>query len=269
MPPGGCWTVSEPTQKPDPCVTLPSASDKGVYLKIYPSLNLQQGQVVSTAWQGDACPPMPMDLVEQLLDGGAIRLALVDVDAAMGRGNNRELISQILHRCRARDRKICVQVAGGIRSSDQAQLFIDLGATWLVVGTILHKSPMVSEQLMARFPSFLTAAIDARAGMVHRAGWTDATSQSALDLALRAKAYGFRRLIFVDIPEDPTADPDFQTAQDLAAATGLPLLMGGSLTAPHHLEAVYSKPGLKGALVDALMFYQNPRLLAFLQATCA
>ena len=238
-------------------------------LKIYPSLNLQQGQVVSTAWQGDACPPVPMDLVEQLLDGGATRLALVDVDAAMGRGNNRELIGQILHRCRARDRKICMQVAGGIRSSDQAQFFIDLGATWLVVGTILHKSPMVSEQLMARFPSFLTAAIDARGGMVHRAGWTDPTSQSALDLALRAKAYGVRRLIFVDIPKDPTADPDVQTAQDLAAATGLPLLMGGSLTAPHHLEAVSSKSGLKGALVDALMFYQNPRLLAFLQATCA
>ncbi|MDR3682136.1 MAG: HisA/HisF-related TIM barrel protein [Geothrix sp.] len=238
-------------------------------MKIYPSLNLQQGQVTSTAWREEACPPTPMDLVEQLLEGGATRLSLVDVDAAMGRGNNRDLISQILQRCRTRDRKIIVQVAGGIRSSDQAQFFIDLGATRLVVGTILHKSPMVSEQLIARFPSFLTAAIDARGGMVHRAGWTDPTTQSALDLALQAKAYGFRRLIFVDIPRDSGIDPDFQTAQELAATTGLPLLMGGSLNAPHHLEAVYTKPGLKGALVDALMFHQNPRLLAFLQATCA
>jgi phosphoribosylformimino-5-aminoimidazole carboxamide ribonucleotide (ProFAR) isomerase len=212
---------------------------------------------------------MPMDLAERLIDGGATRLALVDLDAAKGLGNNRELISQILQRCRARERKICVQIAGGIRSSDQAQLFIDLGATWLVVGTILHKSPMVSEQLMARFQPFLTAAIDARGGLVHRSGWADTTSLSALDLALRAKAYGFRRLLFVDIPEDPNADPDFQTAQDLATATGLPLLMGGSLTAPHHLEAVYTQPGLKGALVDALLFHQNPRLMAFLQAACA
>ncbi len=238
-------------------------------MKIYPSLNLQQGQVVSVAWRGEACPPLPMDLVDHLLEGGATRLALVDVDAATGRGNNRELIGQILHHCHARDRKVCVQVAGGIRSSDQAQFFLDLGARWLVVGTILHKSPMVSEQLKARFPSFLTAAIDARGGLVHRAGWTDRTTQSALDLALRAKAYGFRRLIFVDIPEDPGTAPDFQTARELAAATGLPLLMGGSLTAPQHLEAVSSMPGLKGALVEALMFYQNPRLLAFLQATCA
>lgn len=238
-------------------------------MKIYPSLYLQNGRAVSTTRQEEACPPLPMDLAERLIDGGATRLALVDLDAAKGQGNNRDLIAQILQRCRARDRKICVQVAGGIRSSDQAQLFLDLGATWLVVGTILHKSPMVAEQLMARFQSFLTAAIDARGGIAHRAGRVDTTSLTALDLALRAKACGFRRLLFVDIPEDPSAGPDFQTAQDLATATGLPLLIGGSLTAPHHVEAVYAQLGLKGALVDALLFHQNPRLLAFLQAACA
>jgi phosphoribosylformimino-5-aminoimidazole carboxamide ribonucleotide (ProFAR) isomerase len=240
----------------------------GLRLKIYPTLNLQHGRVVSTA----GLPPSlgsPRDLAQRLIDEGATRLALVDVDAAMGQGNNRELLGQILQCCRTQDRKVCVQVAGGIRSSDQAQFFIDLGATWLVAGTILHKSPMVSEQLMARFQSFLTAAIDARGGKVHRSGWVDTTSVSALDLALRAKAYGFRRLLFVDIPEDAGADPDFQTAEDLATATGLPLIMGGSLTSSRHLEAVHAHQGLKGALVDALLFQQDPRLMAFLQAACA
>jgi phosphoribosylformimino-5-aminoimidazole carboxamide ribonucleotide (ProFAR) isomerase len=241
----------------------------GERLKIYPTLNLQNGRVVSTAGLDDLPPQTPLDLASRLIDGGATRLALVDVDAAMGRGNNRDLIAQILNGCHARERKVCIQVAGGIRSSDQAQFFIDLGATWLVAGTILHKSPMVSEQLMARFQSFLTAAIDARGGMVHRSGWVDTTCLSALELALRAKAYGFRRLLFVDIPEDPLADPDFKTAQDLANATGLPLVMGGSLTSPRHLESIHSHPGLKGALVDALLFQQDPRLLAFLQAACA
>ncbi len=238
-------------------------------MKIYPTLNLQHGRVVSTAGLEGVCPMTPHDVAERLIDEGATRLALVDVDAAMGRGNNRELIGQILHRCRTRDRKVCVQVAGGVRSSDQAQYFIDLGANWLVVGTILHKSPMVSEQLMARFQSFLTAAIDARGGKVHRSGWVDTTTLSALELAMRAKAYGFRRLLFVDIPEVATADPDFETAQDLALATGLPLVMGGSLTTARHLEAIHAHQGLKGALVDALLFQQNPSLLAFLQATCA
>lgn len=243
--------------------------NRGVRLKIYPTLNLQHGRVVSTAGQGVACTVTPLELTARLLEGGTTRLGLVDVDAAMSKGNNRDLIAQILQRCRARDRKVCVQVAGGIRSSDQAQFFLDLGAAWLVVGTILHKSPLVSEQLMARFQPFLTGAIDARCGMAHRSGWTEGAGLSTLALALRAKDYGFKRLLFVDIPEAPSTEPDFETAQELATVTGLPLIMGGSLTLARHLEALTAYPGLKGALVDALLFHEDPRLLAFLQATCA
>jgi phosphoribosylformimino-5-aminoimidazole carboxamide ribotide isomerase len=238
-------------------------------LKIYPTLNLQHGRVVPTTGDGDPCAEAPLELAARLLDEGTTRMALVDVDAAMGKGNNRDLIAQILQRCHARDRKVCIQVAGGIRSSDQAQFFIDQGAAWLVAGTILHKSPMVAEQLMARFQPFLTAAIDARGGKVHRSGWVDASTLSAQDLALRAKAYGFRRLLFVDIPEDPGSDPDFETAQLLASSTGLPVVMGGSITSPRHLAAVHAHQGLKGALVDALLFREDPELLALLQAACA
>lgn len=243
--------------------------NRGVRLKIYPTLNLQQGKVISSGGRGTPCAESPHDLVTRLLDDGTCRLALVDVDAAMGQGNNRELIAQLLQKCHARDRKLCIQVAGGIRSSDQAQFFIDLGVTWLVAGTILHKSPLVAEQLMARFQAHLTAAIDARGGMVHRWGWAETLNLTALELALRAKAYGFKRLIFVDIPDGPAADPDFRTAQDLVSATGLPLVMGGSITTQAHLEAIPTHPWLKGALVDALVFREHPHLLPFLQAACA
>jgi phosphoribosylformimino-5-aminoimidazole carboxamide ribotide isomerase len=238
-------------------------------LKIYPTLNIKNGSVVSTAGASACAPSAPLDLAAWLMDAGATRMALVDVDAAGGNGNNRELIAQILQRCHARGRKVCVQVAGGIRSSDQAQFFIDHGATWLVAGTILHKSAMASEQLMARFQPFLTAAIDARGGQVHRSGWVDTSSLSAMDLALKAKSLGFKRLLFVDIPESKGAEPDFLTAQALVAATGLPLFMGGSLTAASHLEALYRQQGVKGALVDALLFRENPHLLTFLQTACA
>ena len=50
-----------------------------------------------------------------------------------------------------------------------------VSTTWLVAGTILHKSPLVAEQLMARFQANLVAAIDARGGLVRRSGWADTT----------------------------------------------------------------------------------------------
>lgn len=238
-------------------------------LKIYPTLNLQHGRVVSTAGQQSACTGDPLELVARLLEEGVTRLALVDVDAARSQGNNRDLIAQILQRCHARDRKVCVQVAGGIRSSDQAQFFLDQGARWLVAGTILHKSQVASDQLMARFQSSLVAAVDARSGRVHRSGWVDTTPLSAIDLALRAKEYGFKRLLFIDIPETSQGGPDFATARQLSEITNLPLLMGGSLVTPDHLEAAASTRVLQATLVDALLFESQPRLMAFLQAACA
>jgi phosphoribosylformimino-5-aminoimidazole carboxamide ribotide isomerase len=138
-----------------------------------------------------------------------------------------------------------------------------------VAGTILHKSQLASDQLMARFQSALVAAVDAQGGRVHRSGWVDSTPLSAIELALRAKDYGFKRLLFVDIPETASTEPDFVTAQQLVEATGLPLLMGGSLTSPDHLEAAQNTRVLKAFLVDALLFESQPRLMAFLQAACA
>jgi phosphoribosylformimino-5-aminoimidazole carboxamide ribotide isomerase len=238
-------------------------------LKIYPTLNLQHGRVVSTAGQQSVCTGDPLELVARLLEEGVTRLALVDVDAARSQGHNRDLIAQILQRCHARDRKVCVQVAGGIRSSDQAQFFLDQGARWLVAGTILHKSQVASDQLMARFQSSLVAAVDARSGRVHRSGWVDTTPLSAIDLALRAKDYGFKRLLFIDIPETSQEGPDFATALQLSEITNLPLLMGGSLVTPDHLEAAANTRVLQATLVDALLFESQPRLMAFLQAACA
>ena len=237
-------------------------------VKIYPTFNLQHGHVVP-AGQSEPCAVSPLDLVAWVLDQGATRFALVDVDAAQGSGNNRELIARLLQYARSQGPKICIQVAGGVRSSDQAQFFIDQGATWLVVGTLLHKSSLVVEQLVARFQPYLTAAVDARGGQVHRSGWADATCMSATGLAARAKAYGFRRLLFVDIPEEPEADPDFATARALAQASGLPLIMGGSISALEHVEQLQTHAGVKGALMDALQFQRDPRLLAYLAAACA
>lgn len=241
---------------------------RDVRLKIYPTLNLQHGLVIP-AGQAGPIAVAPMELAAWMLDEGACRMALVDVDAAHGTGNNRELIARILQMCRAQGRKICVQVAGGVRSSDQAQFFIDQGATWLVVGTILHKSPLVVEQLVARFQSHLTAGIDARGGRVHRSGWVDATGLDAVEVATRARDYGFRRLLFVDIPDEADAEPDFETARTLGAVSGLPLIMGGSITRPEHLDRLHAQPGLRGALVDALLFRGDARLMAFLQTACA
>ncbi len=243
-------------------------------MKLFPTLNIRQGRVIPTTGglpgEGPAEGMDPLEVAEHLLDHGAQRLALVDVDAAHGIGHNREILRRILARCASKGRRPCVQVAGGIRASDQAQFFLDHGATWLVVGTILHKAPSVVENLLGRYQAHLTAAIDARGGKVHRSGWVATAGMEATTLAELAKAFGFRRLLFVDIPEEEGADPDFETARRLAATSKLPLLMGGSLTRPSHLQAAQAQGDLHGAIVDALLLVGDPALMELIHpAPCA
>ncbi|HTL97265.1 MAG TPA: HisA/HisF-related TIM barrel protein, partial [Holophagaceae bacterium] len=78
-------------------------------MKLYPTLNIQQGRVIPTAGGLPASDMDPLRMAEHLLDQGAQCLALVDVDAARGVGHNRELIGRILARGAARERRPCEQ----------------------------------------------------------------------------------------------------------------------------------------------------------------
>ena len=68
----------------------------------------------------------PLERLEQFAVAGEV--AVVDLDAALGRGSNAELIRTMLRRGPCR-------VAGGIRTLDAARAWLDAGAVRVVLGT--------------------------------------------------------------------------------------------------------------------------------------
>jgi len=229
-------------------------------LKILPTLNIQNGTAVSLFGGGPA-PCEPMELVAFLQDHGCHRLALVDVDAGRGQGHNRALISRIMNRFHRTSTKVCIQVGGGIRSSDQAQFFLDQGATWLLVGTIIHRSPLVVDQLLARFRDSLTAGLDARGGQIQSSGWAEAVPLGPEAAGARIRQHGFKRILFMDIPTAPQAAPDFATARAIAQSSHIPLFMGGSIQNREHFKQAQDLPGLQGVAINALLLRQDAELL--------
>jgi len=232
-------------------------------LKILPTLNLQNGLVVPLfgARQG---PRNPCDLLDILFEQGCHRLALVDVDAAAGVGNNRDLIANLMRKFHRGNAKVCIQVGGGIRSSDQAQFFLDHGATWILVGTIIQRSPLVVDQLLARFRDQLTAGVDARGGEIQSSGWRAPAPLKPDSVAQRIKAHGFKRLLFTDIPACARVTPDFGTAKTLSQSAHIPLFMGGSIQTLEHLRLAKDVQGLQGVALDALLLAEDADLLGSL-----
>jgi phosphoribosylformimino-5-aminoimidazole carboxamide ribotide isomerase len=232
-------------------------------LKIIPTVNIQNAKAIPLFGAGEACCD-PMAVVDFLLARGCHRMALVDVDAGRSNGHNRDLIARLMRRFHQGAGKACIQVGGGIRSSDQAQFFLDHGAAWLLVGTILQRSPLVVDQLLGRFRENLTAGLDARGGEIQASGWREASQLKPEAAGSRIKGHGFKRILFMDIPTAPAAAPDFQTARLIASSSHISMFMGGSIQTLEHLNQAMAMPGLQGVTLDACLLMENPALASAL-----
>ena len=237
-------------------------------MKVFPTLQIENGLTVP--FYGEAPEPMsPQEMVERLLALGCTHVTFIDRDAAIGKGNNRDLILQLAQRFIKSAGKVCIQVGGGIRSSDQAQLYLDHGITWILVNSIIQRSPLMTEQLVARFQTRLTAAVAARRGRFQESSRglkTDATLEQATQYI---KDLGIRRALFIDIPVPGDLEPDFQSARKIAEISKIPVLMSGTLVTEDHLHQASTIPGLHGVLLDSWTVTGNPRLVPHSTQPCA
>ena len=229
-------------------------------MKVHPTLNIQNGRVVPALANGPLTEKSPIEVIEVLLNLGCCRFALVDVDGARGTGSNREVIGALIRRIRQSGSKVCIQVGGGICSSDHAQHYMNQGATWLLLGTALHRYPVVVDQLLARFQDHLIASVDARAGEVQIEGRREARGVLAATMAENIRERGFKRLLFADIPMDGDSAPDFQTAREICARGRLPVFMGGSIRSQEHLAQAETVRGLQGVLLDVSYLLASPKM---------
>ena len=237
-------------------------------MKVFPTLQIENAKTVPFLGEPPA-PTSPVAMVEQLLELGCTHVTFIDRDAAAGKGNNRELIAQLAQRFLKSQSKVCIQVGGGIRSSDQAQFYLDHGITWILVNAILQRSPLMTEQLVARFQSRLTAALPARQGNFQDPGRGVKLDTTLEQAAQFIRDLGIRRALFIDIPGEAHQEPDFQSARRIAEISKIPLLMSGTITTEEHVSIASSIPGLHGVLLDAWNVVGNPRLVPHSTQPCA
>ncbi len=147
---------------------------------LIPSIDLMGGKIVQLV-QGKK-KALEFDNVEEWI----VRFSkyplvqLIDLDAAMGRTSNFDLVRDIAKR-------LSCQVGGGVRSLDAAQAALDAGAKRVIVGSALftqgNLNAAVAKQLAKHLdPSRLVFALDAMGGFVTIHGWQKTTSVTPLEM---------------------------------------------------------------------------------------
>lgn len=154
---------------------------------IIPSIDIMNGHAVQLVGgerleidAGD-----PMQFAEQFAVAGEV--AVIDLDAALGRGDNRAVIERLLRVARCR-------VGGGIRDADTALRWLDAGAERVILGTAARP------EVLAALPrERVIAALDARDGEVMTHGWQTRTGERLMDrIAALAPYVGGFLITFIE-----------------------------------------------------------------------
>jgi len=197
---------------------------------IFPCIDLMDGKVVQLvqgrdkALEGDA----PLEMLRKFAAFPEIQV--IDLDAAMGKGENSALVEMLASRA------IC-RVGGGVRTPDRARRLIEQGAHRVIVGTAAF-TPVMRDIAAAVGPEKILIALDSKNGKIVVKGWQEATDLKAEDVIrqLEPLCGGFL-CTYVD-KEGMLQGTDLDWFRRLRAATQHEITAAGGITTIDDVKAL-------------------------------
>jgi len=191
----------------------------------------------------------PLEMALRHASAGARRIHVVDLDAARGDGDNREVIGAMLRRT-----DIHVQVAGGVRSAGIARLLLDAGARFVVMGTAAARDPRALERSARADPGRVLVALDVRGGSPAAGGWLETVEHTTAALVERWNELPLAGIILTCIDRDGTmTGPDLDTLRSVRAMTELELQYSGGISEMADIAAVEAA-GAQGVILGKALY---------------
>ncbi len=183
---------------------------------------------------------------------GALRIHIVDLDAARGSGNNRRVIAEIRNRV-----SVVLEVGGGIRTDRDVEELLALGIDRCILGTALVREPEVLKEWTGRFGMRFIAGIDARDGEIKTSGWEQGSGKKAEEFAASLADAGAVSVIYTNIEKDGTlSGPDLDGTLRMADASGLPVILSGGIGGMEDLEKIYHRGDdrIRGVIIGKALY---------------
>ena len=195
----------------------------------------------------------PIKIAVKWADKGAKMLHIVDLDGARyGKLTHISLVEKIIKKI-----AIPVQVGGGIRNYQEVKNLINLGASRVILGTILWKDKTLAKKLFEDFSEKIIAGIDARGGYVAIEGWQKITPVDALDFAEKMEKLGAKRIIYTDIKRDGTLKgPNISNIEKMVKKVNIPLICSGGIASLGDIKKLmgFETKGLEGVILGKALY---------------
>ena len=204
-------------------------------MKIIPAIDLMNREVVRL-FKGDPKQKTvysddPVKIAKKWQDSGADILHLVDLDAALGLGDNYETLREI-----SKNVSIPVQVAGGLRDITKIASTLDF-AERVVIGTLAIQLKQSEQEsiLLEMISQFekdrLVISIDHINGELVTHGWQKNTGLKLEDTANEFVKLGFSEFLTTNVSKDGTLEgPDIASLEQVCKINGVNIIASGGIS---------------------------------------
>ena len=208
------------------------------------AVRLVQGEAGSETGYGD-----PLEAALRWQRDGAEWVHLVDLDAAFGRGSNRELLAEVVGKL-----DVAVELSGGIRDDDSLDAALATGAARVNVGTAALENPDWVRAAIDRVGDRIAVGLDVRGTTLAARGWTSEGGE-LFEVLARLDADGCARYVVTDVRRDGTlTGPNLDLLRSVTAATSRPVVASGGVSSLDDLLAIATVPGVEGAIVGKALY---------------
>lgn len=239
---------------------------------IIPAIDLKDGRCVrlkqGVMENATVFSEEPGEMARHWLDQGARRLHLVDLNGAFaGKPKNESIIREIIETI---DDNIPTQLGGGIRDLETIERYLDIGVTYVIIGTAAVKIPGFLHDACNVFPGHIMVGLDAKEGKVAVDGWSKVTGHDVIDLAKKFEDYGVEAIIYTDIGRDGMlSGVNIQATVELARELSIPVIASGGITNIQDVKKLceIESEGIIGAITGRAIYegsldFREAQLLA-------
>jgi phosphoribosylformimino-5-aminoimidazole carboxamide ribotide isomerase len=225
---------------------------------LIPAIDLKDGRCVrlrqgrmddSTVFSDD-----PVAMAGRWVEAGAQRLHIVDLNGATtGRPVNAKVIQNIARAFPG----VPLQVGGGIRDDEVIETYLDIGVSYVIIGTSAVNEPHFVADAAIAFPGHIMVALDARDGKVAIDGWSKLSQHDVVDLARHFERDGVAAIIYTDISRDGMlTGVNVDATVNLARAVTVPIIASGGISGLGDIEALCAveQEGIVGCVLGRALY---------------
>jgi len=224
---------------------------------IIPAIDLKDGRCVRLE-QGDfrrvtVYSDDPVGIAKKWRGNGAERIHVVDLDGSVsGSPKNADVIRDIVEEC-----GLPIEVGGGIRDMKTIEAYISMGVKWVILGTMALRDKDFVREACDAYKGGIILGIDANDGKAAIRGWTERTSESAVDIAKGYEGYGLAAIVYTDIKRDGMGTGvNIEATRDLAQSVGIPVIASGGVSSVEDIHRLHEieKFGVMGVIIGRALY---------------